>query len=288
MRQTLTSILVVSNLITRTYNFPNIDALDEGAADGAVLIELRFGAGGLALIRPDFMTLFRESERRGQQHYPHFCAEAICYLRLINEPAQLNKVEHQLERCNQLKDEGLGGIDLITNPYDNEADPELWNAAYDFAERAMDAGLGITIHAGEFPPANLAAALKTPGLQRVGHAVYAASEPRLLEKLEKSGVTVVCSISCNVVLGAALSYEVHPIRQLAACGIPVTINTYEPVRVWTTVGREYAIAHLLGFSPIELFEISRHAVQVSFTSSGRKKKLHMALDKWAARHLHIH
>jgi hypothetical protein len=41
------------------------DALEESAADGAVLVEIRFGAGGLALMRPDFMALFR-----GMVHFP--------------------------------------------------------------------------------------------------------------------------------------------------------------------------------------------------------------------------
>lgn len=262
------------------------NALEEGATNGAMLLELRFGAGGLALTRPDFMTLFREAERRIQMRYPHFCAEAIGYLRLINDPAQLLTVERQLERCLQLADKGLAGLDLITAPYDTEANPALWAIAYDWAERAADAGLGITIHAGEFSTANLAAALKTPGLQRVGHAVYAATEPSLLDQLAQSGVTVECSLSCNVVLGAVPSYEAHPIRRFVACGIPVTINTDDPVRVWTTIGREYAIAHLLGFSPNKLFEVTRHAVQVAFTSPERKKKLLIELDKWATSNLH--
>src|SRR5687768_9555869 len=37
-----------------------IDALEEGAADGTILVEIRFGLGSIALRRPDFMRLFRE------------------------------------------------------------------------------------------------------------------------------------------------------------------------------------------------------------------------------------
>jgi hypothetical protein len=46
--------------------------------------------------------------------------------------------------------EGLGGIDLRLNPYDREPAPSLWATAYRLAERAASAGLGITVHAGEF------------------------------------------------------------------------------------------------------------------------------------------
>lgn len=249
------------------------DALEEGAADGAVLVEIRFGAGGLALMRPDFMTLFREAEQQVQARYPGLYAEAIGYLPLVDDPVRLHTAERQLERCLQLANEGLAGIDFITAPYDTEADPALWAVIYRWAERAAEAGLGITVHAGEFSTANLAAALHVPGLRRLGHAVYAAADTRLLEKLAQSHVTVECSLSCNVVLGAVPSYAEHPIRQFVTSGIPVTLNTDDPVRIWTTIGREYAIAAALGFSPTELMAFTRNAIKASFTSAERRKAL---------------
>ena len=72
-----------------------VDALEEEAADGAVLVEIRFGTGGLALFQPDFMMLFREAERQVQARYPHLYAEAIGYLRVINDPIQLQTAERQ-------------------------------------------------------------------------------------------------------------------------------------------------------------------------------------------------
>jgi adenosine deaminase len=259
------------------------NALEEGAADGAVLVEIRFGAGGLALMRPDFMALFREAEQQVQARYPRLCAEAIGYLLLINDPVRLHTAERQLERCLQLANEGLAGIDFTTAPYDTEADPALWAVIYRWAERAAEAGLGITVHAGEFSTANLAAALHVPGLRRLGHAVYAATDTRLLEKLAQSQVTVECSLSCNVVLGAVPSYAEHPIRQFVTSGIPVTLNTDDPVRIWTTIGREYAIAAALGFSPTELMAFTRNAIKASFTSAERRKALIDEMDQWEAR-----
>jgi hypothetical protein len=54
------------------------DLLEEGAADGAILVEVRFG--GATILRPDFMPLFREAERRVRARYPRFHAEAIIVL----------------------------------------------------------------------------------------------------------------------------------------------------------------------------------------------------------------
>jgi adenosine deaminase len=169
------------------------------------------------------------------------------------------------------------------DPYETEADPGLWAVAYRWAARAADAGLGITVHAGEFSPANLAAALRVPGLKRVGHGVYAASEPHLLEQLVNSGATAECCLTCNVILGAVPSYEEHPIRKFVEAGVPVTLNTDLPVHVATTIGREYAIAAALGFSPAELLGFTRNAIAASFTSEERRSSLLEDLAHWEAR-----
>ncbi len=163
--------------------------------------------------------------------------------------------------------EGLGGIDLLYTPYDTEAD---WASIYRLAARAADAGLGITAHASEFSAANVAAAADCPGLTRIGHAVYAAEDPRLLELLAVRGITIECSLTCNVVLGAVPSYKEHPIRHFAASGIPVALCTDDPVQVCTTIGREYAIAATLGFTPAELLGFTANAIRASFASAAQK------------------
>ncbi len=224
-------------------------------------------------MRPDFMTLFRVAEQRVQVDYPQFFAEAIGHILLTNDPTQFQTAERQLKRCLELANEGLAGIDFITAPYDIEADPTLWATIYHWSERAADAGLGITVHAGEFSTANLAAALRVPGLRRIGHAVYVATDEYLLEKLVRSNITIECSLSCNVVLGAVPSYAEHPIRQFVASGIPITLNTDDPVRIWTTIKREYAIASALGFSSKTLLGFTRNAIQSSFTSAKRRESL---------------
>ena len=78
-----------------------------------------------------------------------------------DDPARLRVAAPQLDARLRAAPEGLGGVDCCVDPYATEADPSRW------AERAASAGLGITIHAG-----------------------YAASAPRLLERLGASGVAV--------------------------------------------------------------------------------------------------
>jgi adenosine deaminase len=246
------------------------DLLEEGARDGAVLIEVTFGAA--TILVPDFMALFREAERRVEARFPWLRAEAII---AGTRPASDMWRDVQLPACLAAAREGLAGIHILPDPYDGEMD---WTPVYAWAERAADAGLGIAAHAGEFSTANIAAALGTPGLTRVGHAAYAARDPRLLEQLAHSGVTVECSLTCNVVLGAIDAYEEYPLNQFLAAGIPITLNTDDPVRVATTIGREYAVAAALGFGKDDLLGFTRNAVRASFAPRSRRDALLAMVD----------
>jgi adenosine deaminase len=189
-------------------------------------------------------------------------------------------LERLLDACVSAARErdGLAGIDLLYQPYDAEAE---WEPMYRAAERAADAGLGITAHAGEFSTANIAAALRVPHLSRIGHAVYAARDLRLLDLLAHSGVTLECSLSCNVVLGAVPSYEEHPIHQFVEHGIPVALCSDVPVQIATTIGREYTLAHALGFSLPELAGFTTNAIRASFTPPARRAALLAELGELA-------
>ena len=247
--------------------------LQQAAADGAVLVEVRFG--GLTILRPGMMALFREAERRVRDRFPTLRAEAIICLRLPHQPEIMQR---RLDACLQAVREGLAGVDVIPQPYAEEAD---WPGINLWVAPLAAAGLGVTVHAAEFSTANLAGALRTPGVSRIGHAAYAARDPHLLDLLAASGVTVECCLTSNVILGAVPSYEEHPLRQFVAAGIPVTLNTDNPLRLCTTIGREYAIAAALGFTPTELLSFTRSAVRSSFTSPERRTELLATLDAWS-------
>ncbi len=250
-----------------------VDLLQEAAADGAVLVEVRFGKDYEE--RPDFMALFREAERRVRVQYPNFRAAAIPLLMLFWEPERL---ERMIQMCIDRAGDDIFGVDFLYKPYHTEAD---WPAIYPIAERLAAAGLGITVHVGEVSPANIAASLEMPGIKRLGHATHAGYHPYLLELVAKSGVTVECSLTCNVILGAALSYEEHPVRQFVEHGIPVALCTDDPVQMCTTIGREYMIAHQLGFSEADLIGFTRNAIESAFIAPDVRAELLRRVDGWA-------
>jgi adenosine deaminase len=212
------------------------------------------------------MGPFRLAERRVQARYPGFAAEAIVSGFWPSHPL----AGAVFDACVAAREEGLAGVDLIPMPYEGDVD---WHEVGRQAERLTAAGLRITCHAGEMSARYLERALELPGLRRLGHAVHAAASPAIVRRIADAGVAVECCLTSNVVLGAVPSVAEHPIRRLAEAGVRVTLNTDNPVRLATEIGREYALAAQLGLSVPELARITQDAIGAGFTTPQRKAAL---------------
>ena len=116
--------------------------------------------------------------------------------------------------------------------------------AGDFAEPfeiASGAGLGCTIHAGEWAGADsVRAALELP-ITRIAHGVRAIEDADVIYELEARGTVLECCPTSNVVLGVFPSYEEHPLPQLRAAGVRVTLGSDDPPYFGATIEGEYEV-----------------------------------------------
>lgn len=240
------------------------DLLAEAGAAGAHYVEVR--CGGEVILRDRFMELFREAERQVRLYYPQLRAEALAIV-MMWLPA--DRIAAVAAECVRARAEGLAGVDFLYAPYDIDTD---WRPIYRLAERFAAAGLGITAHAGEVSPANIAAAARTPGLTRIGHGIHAAYDPALTDLLISRNIALECTITCNTFFGVFPS-PVHPLRTLIEAGVTVTLGTDNPVQLDTTIKKEYAAAAGLGLSRSQLLELSRNAIRSSFTTAERRAQL---------------
>ena len=103
-----------------------------------------------------------------------------------------------------------------------------------------------------------------PTVKRIGHGVHVAADPRLIDMVLKRDVTLECCLTSNVVLGAVSSFNDHPIRLLMEAGISVTLASDDPIRLCTSIGREYEIAMRLGIGTEKLMEMSTNGIRASF------------------------
>jgi adenosine deaminase len=143
---------------------------------------------------------------------------------------------------------------------------------------ASEAGLGCSVHAGEWGgPESVRAALTLP-VTRIGHGVRSIEDPELVAELvERRMVLEVCPTS-NVVLGIYPSYEEHPLRALRAAGVRVTLGSDDPPWFGASIGGEYAVcAERLGFGDEVLREFTSTAVEAAFCEEKLKENLRNAL-----------
>lgn len=149
--------------------------------------------------------------------------------------------------------------------------PEPFVEAYRVAEKA---GLGCTVHAGEWAgAASVRGALELP-VTRISHGVRAIEDPALVAELARRQITLEVCPTSNVVLGVFPSYEEHPFPVLRAAGIPLTLGSDDPPYFGASVGGEYAVAHEhFGLDDAELVAITRTAVEASFAEPELRSKL---------------
>jgi adenosine deaminase len=139
---------------------------------------------------------------------------------------------------------------------------------------AADAGLGCTVHAGEWAGADsVRAALELP-VTRISHGVRSIEDPAVVAELAERGIVLECCPTSNVVLGVFPAYEQHPLPRLVEAGVRVTLGSDDPPYFGASVGGEYEICReRFGFDDAALREITRTAIGAAFCEEGLKQRL---------------
>jgi len=112
-------------------------------------------------------------------------------------------------------------------------------------EKARNAGLHLTVHAGEEPGPGAASqvrdAIEILGAERIGHGIHIIGDPGVMALVrEKNVVLEVCPTS-NWLCNAVPSTKQHPIRKLMDAGVRVTINSDDPSLFGIDLNHEYEL-----------------------------------------------
>ncbi|HTX07000.1 MAG TPA: adenosine deaminase [Solirubrobacteraceae bacterium] len=145
-------------------------------------------------------------------------------------------------------------------------------------EIAAGAGLGCTVHAGEWAGADsVRAALSLP-VTRIAHGVRAIEDLDLVYELEARGTVLECCPTSNVVLGVFPSYEEHPLPSLRAAGVRVTLGSDDPPYFGATIEGEYEVCtRRFEFTEDDLRDITLTAIDAAFCDDELKALLRSRL-----------
>jgi adenosine deaminase len=139
---------------------------------------------------------------------------------------------------------------------------------------AEDAGLGLTVHAGEWAgPESVRGGMELP-VTRIGHGVRAIEEPDLVAEIAARGLVLEVCPTSNVALGLYPDYASHPFPQLRAARVKVTLGSDDPPYWAASIGGEYAVAdQKFGLADTELREITRTAIEAAFVDTTLRQQL---------------
>ena len=147
-------------------------------------------------------------------------------------------------------------------------------------DAARAAGLHSVPHAGETTgPETVWHALQDLGAERIGHGTSSTQDPALLAHLAEHGIPLEVCPTSNIATRAVPSLEEHPIRDMVAAGVVVTVNSDDPPMFGTTLNREYEIAaHLLDLDEAGIADLARTAVRCSFMPEQEQRTLLDEID----------
>ena len=147
--------------------------------------------------------------------------------------------------------------------------------------RAREAGLHLIAHAGEEgPPEYIAESLDLLGVERIDHGIRCMEDPELVERLVEEWVPLtVCPLS-NVRLRAVDSLAKHPLPEMLAVGLNVSVNSDDPAYFGGYVDDNFTeLEAVLGLSEFDRVRLASNSIRSSFASEERKTELLAELSK---------
>ncbi|QQO60659.1 adenosine deaminase [Providencia manganoxydans] len=142
-------------------------------------------------------------------------------------------------------------------------------------KQARDAGLQITVHAGEAAGAeSIWHAIKELGAQRIGHGVKASEDPKLIEYLATHKIGIESCLTSNIQTSTVASLANHPLKMFLQHRIIASINTDDPAVEGIELAYEYEVAApKAGLTPAEVEQAQINGLTMSFLSDNEKQQL---------------
>jgi adenosine deaminase len=248
------------------------EAVIDAAFDNVRYLELRFNPAALAHAQGfsfyEVTDWVAESVARAQVD----AGMTVRLLCTIVRHESLAAASEIVDVALAFRDRGVVGIDL--------AGDETLYPAQPFAalfRRASEAGLGITIHAGEAGgPENVREAIEDLCARRIGHGIRAIEDSAVVQLIRQRNITLEVCPTSNLQTGVMPNFGHHPLRDLYLLRVPVTLNTDDPSVSDTTLTDEYLVAVKgMGLGLRDLRTFNRNAIRASFAPQEER----LALEK---------
>ncbi len=257
------------------------EAVEDAAADGVRLLELRFTPSSLARTRgfpiAEVIDWVVASVEQAGQRYGILTSLIVSVNR--NDPVEMAEVVARAA----VERRGIVGIDLAGDEVNFPAGPFLG-----LFREARQSGLRVCIHAGEWAgPENVRQAIEDFEAARIGHGVRVLEDARVAALARERGVPFEVCLTSNLQSGVTPALESHPFAAMLAAGLNVTLNSDDPGIQRIRLSDEFRVAHEALGTPMRILgERVVAAAAASFLEEQPKRKLIQELkENLAARDL---
>ena len=279
---TFQNFLAKFNTLRLFYRSPDVidritrEAVEDAARDNVRYMELRFTPVALSRAERfplhDVVDWVVTSAREASQKYNVI----VRLIASVNRHESTELAEQVAWLAVEHIKNGMIAIDLAGNEAEFPSKP-----FYGIFKEAKQAGLHVTIHAGEWGPAqNVKEAIEEVGADRIGHGVRVLEDNNIVTlACERNTAFEVC-VTSNYQSGVVNSLDTHPLMKMINAGLNVTINTDDPSISRITLSHEYYTAcEDLRMPPTTLRQRIVAAAQACFLPEPEKEELARQLNK---------
>lgn len=145
----------------------------------------------------------------------------------------------------------------------------------DHFKKVRDAGLQVTVHAGEAAGAqSMWQAINELGAVRIGHGVKAVEDKKLMDYLAAHKIGIESCITSNIQTSTISDIKQHPIKTFLEHGILATINTDDPAVEGIELPFEYEVAAPnVGLTQGQIRQAQINGLDIAFLSAQEKQAL---------------
>lgn len=246
------------------------EIVEDAAVDNVRYMELRFTPKALCNItdKPleEIVPLVCDAGNAAAAEF----GIMVRYIVSMNRHEPVSVGEPVLRAAINNQHKGVVGLDLAGNEAEYSCLP--FRSLF---QRAKAAGLGVTIHAGEWAGASSVwDAIGNLNADRIGHGINVLEDPAMAQVLADREIALEVCPSSNYLSGIVDSLEHHPLQYLTRLNVLTTINTDDPLLCNITLSDE--IATIMQHMDITLDDIKQYmlrAARATFLPSGEREEL---------------
>jgi adenosine deaminase len=252
------------------------EAIADAAADNVHYLELRFSPQALSRVADfdlgevtDWVIFATETAARD------FNIEVNLITTLVrHEPFE--QACYVAEIACARAGKGIVGLDLAGDEIKFPPAPFI-----PIFKKAKEAGLGVTIHAGEWASADgVGEAIEQLYSDRIGHGVRAVENEAIARMAVENNIAFEVCLTSNLQTGVMQHMHQHPLHKMLDFGMMVTLNTDDPTVSNISLTDEYIIAvEQLGMKYEDLRAMTLNAAKAAFLSENGRSRLTTYFEK---------